>query len=946
MGTKKIIDQKKHSHDELLQLEDKFYKIFQLCPDLIGVTRIKDGVFVEVNKSFIDHVGYTAEELIGHSSMPGDLGLWVNLEDRQKLIKLSRKEGVATGIEALFRRKDGSTFCGLISSKIIEIKGEPYLISLIRDITERKFFLEEITNSRAQYKLVFDNLINGFALHEIVLDDSLRPVDYVFLEVNSAFEKMTGLKRDKIIGRKVSEVLPGVQNDPADWIGKYGAVAAGGGELRIENYSVALNKWFSVVVFSPKKGQFVTITEDITERKRVDEKLRESEIRFREFFATSRDCVFITTQSGKWIDFNDAAVEMFGYDSREELFYVPISSLYLNPSERSKVLDAIVKQGYVQEYPVQLKRKDGVILDVLITAEDRMSADGTNKEYFGTIRNITARKQAEDTLKAKTALLEAQANATSEGILVIDENNKRVFINQRMIALFNVPADILANEDDTALLDFVMNLTKFPEQFIEKVAYLYKRPEQISNDEVEFKSGMILERYSAPVWGKDGKNYGRIWTFRDITERKLAEKSLQESEKKLSEAQSMAQMGYWDWDVQTGSVKWSEEVFNIFRLDPKKFIPQIDSIMAFSPWPEDHQRNQELVRWALQSHEKGTYEQRFFRGDKSVGYYQSTFHGRYDEKGNLVSIVGTVMDITERKLAENRIKENEDFLNAIIENIPNMIFVKDAKDLKYLRFNQAGEKLLGYSAKMLLGKNDLDFFPKEQAEFFMAKDRDALSKKECIDVPEENIRIKSGEEKVLHTKKIPMLDEYGNPAYLLGISEDITERKRLDAALHNAEMRFRLLFELSPEGIVIIDPQTANILEFNSTAHQQLGYSREEFSKLNITDIEVKETAQAIRERIAKVLKGERQDFATQQRCRNGQVKDIYVTAQIIEILGHPVYYCIWRDITELKKNEEESAKRARELEVFYKASLGREERIIELKQEVERLRQQLKLNQ
>lgn len=125
------------------------------------------------------------------------------------------------------------------------------------------------------------------------------------------------------------------------------------------------------------------------------------------------------------------------------------------------------------------------------------------------------------------------------------------------------------------------------------------------------------------------------------------------------------------------------------------------------------------------------------------------------------------------------LSEANRFLQSLIENIPNMIFVKNAKDLKFVRFNKAGEELLGLNRTELLGKSDFDFFPKKEAEFFIQKDRDVLAGKIILDIPEEPITTKNGP-KILHTKKIPLLDELGNPKYLLGISEDITEIKKLE----------------------------------------------------------------------------------------------------------------------------------------------------------------------
>ncbi len=129
---------------------------------------------------------------------------------------------------------------------------------------------EAIRASETKYRLLFENMINAFAYHRVVTDQAGKPVDYVFLEVNDAFGKMTGLKRADIVGRGVREVLPGIEKDPADWIGRYGRVALEGKEERFDQYAAPLKKWYSVLAYSPVKEYFVTIFEDITERKQAD----------------------------------------------------------------------------------------------------------------------------------------------------------------------------------------------------------------------------------------------------------------------------------------------------------------------------------------------------------------------------------------------------------------------------------------------------------------------------------------------------------------------------------------------------------------------------------------------------------------------------------------------------------------------------------------------------
>ena len=139
------------------------------------------------------------------------------------------------------------------------------------------------------------------------------------------------------------------------------------------------------------------------------------------------------------------------------------------------------------------------------------------------------------------------------------------------------------------------------------------------------------------------------------------------------------------------------------------------------------------------------------------------------------------------KHAEEKAKQSERFLNAIVENIPNMLFVKDAKDLRFSKLNKAGEELLGIPRETMIGKNDYDFFPRDQADFFISKDREVLELGKLIDFPDETIDTRFKGKRRLHTKKIPLLNEMGQPEYLLGISEDITDRKKTEEELQKSQ---------------------------------------------------------------------------------------------------------------------------------------------------------------
>ncbi len=164
-----------------------------------------------------------------------------------------------------------------------------------------------------------------------------------------------------------------------------------------------------------------------------------------------------------------------------------------------------------------------------------------------------------------------------------------------------------------------------------------------------------------------------------------------------------------------------------------------------------------------------------------------------------------IRDITERAQGARELQESKQLIEAVVENVPLMIFLKEAQDLRFVVFNRAGEELLGYDRKDLLGKNDLDLFPPEQAAFFMAKDRVVLAGAGSLDIPEEPILTARKGQRLLHTRKVCIRGADGITKYLLGISEDITERKRAEDALRRLSARHEAILGAIPDIVMEVD---------------------------------------------------------------------------------------------------------------------------------------------
>lgn len=276
------------------------------------------------------------------------------------------------------------------------------------------------------------------------------------------------------------------------------------------------------------------IVEEEEKRKRAEEAVRESEQRFRELAELLPEAIYESDLHGNLHYVNKRGFDFLGYTTEEYTNGLNILDT-VAPADRDRARDNVNKilSGEnigANEYILQ--KKDGSTLSVIIHSSVIVK-NGKPAGLRGFIIDITARKEAEEALRLKTALLEAQVNTSIDGILVIDHNQKRLLINRRIVELWDVPQHILDDDDDTALLHYVVGLVKYPDAFLGKVMYLYEHPSETSWDEIEFKDGMVLDRYSAPVLGTDGHNYGRIWTFRDITERKRAENALANSEETL-----------------------------------------------------------------------------------------------------------------------------------------------------------------------------------------------------------------------------------------------------------------------------------------------------------------------------------------------------------------------------------------------------------------------------
>ena len=309
----------------------------------------------------------------------------------------------------------------------------------------------------------------------------------------------------------------------------------------------------------------------------------------------------------------------------------------------------------------------------------------------------------------------------------------------------------------------------------------------------------------------------------DITERKQADMALRESEARFRSLFEEVPIAYQSLDLEGCYLDVNNGLCTLLGYSPDELLGK--SFEDF--WPPDVH---ELFPATFESFKRigrATNHLRLRRKDGKEIVVILEGRVQRDLRGNFLRTHCILTDITDQKRIEENLRHSEVFITSVLENLPNMIFVKDANDLRFVRFNKAGEELLGYRRHELLGKNDYDYFPKEEADFFIAKDREVLRSGRLLDIPEEPIQTKDNGVRFLHTKKIPICSADGTPQYLLGISEDITERKQAEQAVRESEERLRQAIRAGNIGIFDHDHHSDTI--YWSPEHRRMyGFGLEE----------------------------------------------------------------------------------------------------------------------
>ena len=679
--------------------------------------------------------------------------------------------------------RDGQRIEVEFVSNVYRINGGKVIQCNVRDITERYQAEKALNASEERYRTLVEQASDGI----FVADAGGK-----YIDVNSMGCALLGYTREEILQRSMKDLvnpdeLAAVPFKLSDL--QAGKIVLNERHMRRKDGSLV------PVEISGRQlpdGRLLGMVRDITERKQAEQEIKS----LARFPAENPNPVLRVGSDGVLLYANEASdviLQDWGCTVGERV-----------PAFWQAMIAAAFAGQSNQHLDVQLADRIWSFFMTPVIEAGYINLYG---------RDITDRERAERALQINLQRFYTILSSLNAGVLLVRDEGRVEYANQSFCDLFDLkesPADLI---DLTAaeMIALIRPAYRDPEAEINRIGEIVVRREVVKGEEIAMSHARTYLRDFIPLF-IDGQPYGRLWQHIDITARQRAEAALRESERRLREAQAMAHMGFWKWDVKTGEVEWSEEVFKIFGRAPEEFTPQIDSILALSPWPEDQHRDQELITKALATHDPGFYEQKFLRPDQSIGHYASTFQGTYNEQGDLVSIVGTVQDITERK----RLESEQFRLLDIIEKSLNEIYVFDAATLRFEYLNHGALNNIGYSLAEMQRLTPVEIKPAYTEATFRALVQPLLTRDQDQLVFETRHRRKNGTEYPVEVHLQLITQDAHN--VFLSIINDISARQQAEQELGESQARLQAILDYAPALISIKDLQGNVVLANRSFA--------------------------------------------------------------------------------------------------------------------------------
>ncbi len=765
------------------------------------------------------------------------------------------------------------------------------ILSSGEDITEKQKALNALKISETKFKT-----ITNAAQDAILMMDDKGNISFW----NAAATKIFGYQPEEAIGKELHKlIVPSIyyeqfrhefesyrKTGKGKAIGKLVELTA----LRKDGTEFPVELSLSRVEIDYKQHS-VGIIRDISERKKAEEALRESEKRYRTIFNNTGTAMVLVDEN-KRISF---ANNMFAKMAEMPLSKIIgkkymdfVSAKDVNRMEKYNQMRKEQKGRVPKSYEFSFVTATGKVRDVYLTVEILPDT----KITIASLIDITDRKQAEKKLAENEALLRSTLESTADGILVVSRDGKITNYNKRFAKLWRIPQELLDKRDDAAVIKYVLDQLKNSEEFTKKISKLY-HSKKTSLDLIEFKDGRIYERFSSPLI-EGGKVKGRVWSFRDITEAKKAEQALRESEAKYRALYDNAADPIIIFDKKTHKIlDCNETAVRVYGYSKKEF-------RQMTPHQLHPLDEYDIVDFNIK---ENTSAEHYHHVTKDGRIIQVEIHTGSVIFGDREAWLSVVRDISDRKQAEDALRESEQRYRAVVETSLNGICMADLNE-NLLFVNNSFAEMLGYDPGEMIGMNFSQITDPE--EFEHLKEQTERRKKGESDIYESILINKNGEKVFVLVSASPLFDKQGNFNGTMGVFTDITDRKMALEALRESEERYRAVVETTASGISITD-KNENFTFVNPGLAKMLGYEPHELTGKNLAEITFPECYEKFKKQTKKRKKGKHSSYETILKHKNGSPVNVWVSASpLFDAEGNfESTLAIITDITERKEMEE-----------------------------------------
>ncbi|MFO7803647.1 MAG: PAS domain S-box protein, partial [Desulfovermiculus sp.] len=637
--------------------------------------------------------------------------------------------------------------------------------------------------------------------------------------------------------------------------------------------------------------------DDITEQKRLEDLLADSEERYRRLFETANDgIVLLEKDQGKITHANPAFEKMLGYNLKEVIDnklqkFVVLPDLH----DFQTIMQVLNKEGIIKFDEVPVITNSRQHLDTEIYFVDRAKLVQCN------IRDVTGRKRQEEALRKSEEKFRTIFNSSSDAIFIHDSSGRFLEVN-------DVACESLGYTRDELLEMTLMDIdTPEAAKIVpEHIRHLHQEGFISFEGAHQRKDGQQFPvEITSRLIGYEGETW-ILSTVRDITERKQAEKELQRYQYLLDKSQEIAHLGSWEVDVPSGRLAWSDETYRIFGLEPQETEITYERFLQFIH-PDDRDGVDYTYMESIRMN-KDTYEieHRILRDrDGSVRtVFEKCYHIR-DDSGNIVRSVGMVQDITEQKQKEREIQEREEELQVIFNTVESGIILVD-KDGCILQTNKTMTEMLRYDYEEIIGSKYMNYVEESETDAANTKMRQLMNHE--LDSVHLERRYQRSDGTTFWGSLSGRRLYYPDGTFwgVVGAIIDINERKQTEEALRQSESYYRTIFETSGSAMLIVEEDTTISLA-SSNFEELSGYSKHEIEGkkswtefVHPDDMEWMKEYHYLRRRDSHAAP---RNYEFRFLDHNGAVRYGYLTVGMIPDTAQSVFSLV--DITARKQAEE-----------------------------------------